>query len=380
MRILAIETSCDETSAAVVKDGLIVESSIIHSQIKTHQKFGGVVPEIASRIHAETITKIINLSLEKANVTFKDITAIAVTKGPGLEGALLIGQTAAKTLSKALNLPLIPVHHIHGHIYSTLLSTTPPIPSREGGAKGGEGSLPLINPIKVFPQLCLIISGGHTQLIHIKDHFDFEIVGQTRDDAVGECFDKVARTLGLGYPGGPAIQKAAVDGNPNTFKFPKPMGKSSTEFSFSGLKTAVIQSIKPLAPLSPQTVSDIAASFQQTVVDILVQKTISLAHSLGISTISIAGGVSANAALRTAFQHAADTHQFTLLIPPLAYTTDNAAMIATAAYYQYQKHPNIPQTFQASPNLPLSHPLKGGVAAPADGEGPTPPTKGKNTR
>jgi len=343
MRILAIETSCDETSAAVVKDGLIVESSIIHSQIKTHQKFGGVVPEIASRIHAETITKIINLSLEKANVTFKDITAIAVTKGPGLEGALLIGQTAAKTLSKALNLPLIPVHHIHGHIYSTLLSPTLPSPSREGYPN-------------VFPQLCLIISGGHTQLIHIKDHFDFEIVGQTRDDAVGECFDKVARTLGLGYPGGPAIQKAAVDGNPNAFKFPKPMGKSSTEFSFSGLKTAVIQTIKPLVPLTPQTVSDIAASFQQTVVDILVQKTISLANTLGVSTMSIAGGVSANAALRAAFQHAADTNKFTLLIPPLAYTTDNAAMIATAAYYQYQKYPNIPHTFQASPNLPLSHP------------------------
>ncbi len=384
MRILAIETSCDETAAAVVTDGHTIESNIVHSQIKAHKKFGGVVPELASRMHAEIINKIITLSLKKAKVTFKDLDAIAVTQGPGLEGALLIGQTAAKTLAKALNIPLIPVHHIHGHIYSSFLPTPPE--NNENGctqvvskemrldisherslSRSGGLSRSGINDCSEniqdrsfgatppFPFLSLIVSGGHTQLVHAKDHFDFEIISQTRDDAVGECFDKVARTLGLSYPGGPAIQEAAIGGNPKAFPLPKPMSKNGYEFSFSGLKTAVIQTIKPLT-LTPQIVQDIAASFQQTVVDILVQKTLLAAKTLNITTITLAGGVSANTALRTAFQQLAPTHNLTVIIPPMIYTTDNAAMIATAAHYQCQYCPNTSPIFAATPNLPLSHP------------------------
>jgi N6-L-threonylcarbamoyladenine synthase len=332
--ILAIESSCDETAVAIVTDGLDVRSNIIKSQIKKHQKFGGVVPELASRMHAEAITPLIDLALEKANITFDQLHAIAVTHGPGLEGALLVGQTAAKTLAKALQLPLIPVNHLHGHIYATLLSHS---------------------PTPQFPFIALLVSGGHTQLIHAKDHFQFDLLGQTRDDAAGECFDKVARALTLGYPGGPLIEHHARLGNPTAFKFPKAMLNVGYEFSFSGIKTAVLQTIQA-HPITPQLIQDISASFQKTVSDILLHKTMLACKNLGLSTVSISGGVSANQALKIAFEDYGRAHNIQVITPPLPYATDNAAMIGCAAYYQHLTYPHLSHLpFKASPNLKVTH-------------------------
>ncbi len=304
MKILAIETSCDETAVAVVENGATVLTSLVASQIATHQKHGGVVPELASRMHTEKLHGLLDRALKETGLSFNDIDACAVTQGPGLEGSLLVGIAAAKTLSHLLEIPLINVNHLHGHIYANFLSNPP-----------------------VFPFICLIVSGGHTQLIHAKGHMDFELLGETRDDAAGEAFDKVARSLNLGYPGGPAIEKAAQTGNEKAFKFPKAMLNSPYEFSFSGLKTAVIQTLRKLE--QPWPVADLAASFQKAVVDVLTKKAYDACRHLGIKTLVLSGGVAANTALRNACQALpVDLH-----IPESIYCTDNAAMIGAAAYY-----------------------------------------------
>ena len=321
MNILAIETSCDETGIAILteKNGkpLIIANQLT-SQIKYHTKHGGVVPEIASRMHTEVIHSLIEKALTEASLTFQDLTHIAVTHEPGLEGALLIGRTTAKTLATVLNLPLIRINHLHGHLYAHFLTETPP----------------------TFPLICLIASGGHTQLIHAKDHFDFIIVGQTRDDAAGEAFDKIARHLGLGYPGGPKVEVLAKTGNPKAYHFPRPMKHDGLDFSFSGLKTAVIQATQSLLPLFEKEgaggsyLLDICASFQQAVIDTLVRKSLLACEQYHCETLLIAGGVTANKALTAAFEKSCEEHSIKFYAPPLSLCTDNAAMIAAAAYFR----------------------------------------------
>lgn len=334
MIILGIETSCDETAVAVVEDGNIIKSNLISSQIKAHKRYGGVVPELASRMHAEKINSLIQKACEQADITLPDIDAIAVTEGPGLEGALLIGQAAAKTLSLTLGKPLIHVNHLWGHIYASMLAT----------------------PRPQFPFICMLISGGHTQLLLIKNHFDATLLGQTRDDAVGESFDKISRRLGLGYPGGPIIEEEAKSGDPLKFTFPKAMLNIGLEFSFSGLKTAVIQEIMTLEKSGESIpVPDICASFQYTVAEIIQHKCLRASKENNCNTIVLSGGVSANQYLRQALEDMAAKNNLTVITPPLAYCTDNAAMIAVAAHY-YHTHISTThsQNFTVKPNLKVT--------------------------
>ncbi|HBT20765.1 MAG TPA: tRNA (adenosine(37)-N6)-threonylcarbamoyltransferase complex transferase subunit TsaD [Peptococcaceae bacterium] len=316
-KILAIETSCDETSAAIVADGKYILSNIVSSQVQYHKEFGGVVPEIASRKHMENIVPVVRKAFLEAGCDLSDIDAVAVTHGPGLVGALLVGLSFGKAAAYALGVPLIGVNHLVGHIYAGFLT-------------GEEVE---------FPFMSLVVSGGHTSIIYIKDHGDYKIIGQTRDDAAGEVFDKVARAMGLGYPGGPEIEKLARKGNAQKIKFPRAwLEEGSYDFSFSGLKSAVLNYLHNAKRRNEEvSFEDTAAAFQEAVVEVLVEKTIRAALERKVSTIILVGGVAANKKLRAEMALSAEKRGLKLIVPPPILCTDNAAMIACAAYYQLQK-------------------------------------------
>lgn len=315
MKILAIESSCDETACAVVEDGVKVLSNIVATQIDEHKLYGGVVPEIASRRHCENISVVVAQALKESNCTIDDIDAVAVTYAPGLIGALLVGISYAKGLAMSANKPLIAVHHIAGHIAANYISH------------------PDLKP----PYLCLVVSGGHSHIVEVKDYTKYHVIGRTRDDAAGECFDKVARTLGYEYPGGKYIDAAAKLGNPEAYKLPKPRVQGSEyDFSFSGLKTAVINLVHNANQKGEEIKrEDMSASFQKTISEILVEKTMKAAEEFGYNTIGLAGGVSANSGVRSALQEACDKCGYKLFMPEFKYCGDNAAMIGCQGYYDY---------------------------------------------
>jgi N6-L-threonylcarbamoyladenine synthase len=330
--ILGVETSCDETSASVVLNGRKVLSNVIASQIDLHAQYGGVVPEIASRKHVELILPVIDKALEEAKIGLDQVEGIAVTYGPGLVGALLVGVSAAKSIAFALNKPLVKVNHIEGHIAANYITHEQLEP----------------------PYICLVASGGHSHIIHVRGYSDFEILGKTRDDAAGEAFDKISRVLGLGYPGGPAIDRMARQGDPQAFRFPRVRfdEDSRYDFSFSGLKTAVINTVHQLEQKGePIPVADICASFQQAVVDVLTDYTVSAAKSRKMKTICIAGGVAANSLLRSTMQERARKTGIEVLYPSLILCTDNAAMIASAGYYALMAGKRADWRLNATPSL-----------------------------
>ena len=331
--ILAIESSCDETAASVVKNGRCVLSNIISSQIAIHTLYGGVVPEIASRKHIEKINQVVEAALKEADVTLDDIDAIGVTYGPGLVGALLVGVAEAKAIAYAKKKPLVGVHHIEGHVSANYIEH------------------PDLEP----PFLCEIISGGHTHLVIVKDYGSFEILGRTRDDAAGEAFDKVARAIGLGYPGGPKIDKLAKEGNPHAIDFPRAhMEDAPYDFSFSGVKSAVLNHLNKCRMTGePIVEADIAASFQQAVVDVLVDNAIRAAKDYHMDRLAIAGGVASNGALRAAMEAACEKEGIRFYRPSPIFCTDNAAMIGVAAYHEYQKGTRHGWDLKAVPNLKL---------------------------
>ena len=331
--ILAIESSCDETAAAVVKNGRTVLSNVISSQIDLHTLYGGVVPEIASRKHMEQINQVIRQALSEAGITLDDITAIAVTYGPGLVGALLVGVAEAKALAFATNKPLIGVHHIEGHI-----------------------SANYIEHVELEPPFgCLVVSGGHTHLVNVKDYGEYEILGKTRDDAAGEAFDKVARAVGLGYPGGPKIDRLAKEGNPNAIEFPRAkISGSEYDFSFSGIKSSVLNYINQCEMKKEEiNKADLVASFQNAVVDVLVSHAIHAAKEYGFKKLAIAGGVASNSALRAGMKSACEEQGIEFYYPSPILCTDNAAMIGAAAYYEYIKGHRASWNLNAVPNLKL---------------------------
>jgi len=335
-RILGIETSCDETAAAVVENGRVILSSQIASQVDLHAQYGGVFPEVASRQHLLTIYPIIDSALQKAHVDLREVDAIAVTRGPGLPGSLVVGMNAAKGMALGSSLPLIGVNHLEAHIYSAWLydaETEPP-------------------PEPNFPLLALIVSGGHTELVLVKDHLDYLRLGGTLDDAAGEAFDKVGRLLGLPFPGGPSIERSAETGDSNAFSFPRAWLDDTWNFSFSGLKTAVLREVRRLEALrQPLPVSHLAASFQAAVVDVLVGKTLNAAEAYNASEILVAGGVSANRILRNVFK---ERSHLPIHIPPISLCTDNAAMIAGAGYHRYIHNQRDELDIDVLPNWPLS--------------------------
>ncbi len=351
--ILGIETSCDETSAAVVADGKEILSNQVASQIELHRRYGGVFPEVASRQHVLSIVPVLRAALSEAGVGWEDIDAVAVTYGPGLAGSLLVGVNAAKGIAWSLGLPLVGVNHLEGHIYSSWLN----VPGQPERAHR-------------FPFLALLVSGGHTELILVEDHLRYRRLGGTIDDAAGEAFDKVARVLGLGYPGGPAIQKAAEGGDPKAYRFPRAWLHDTYDFSFSGLKTAVLRQVQKLEAeagaedggearrltstdvkvLSHRVVADLAASFQEAVVDVLVEKTRRAALEMGVDHVCVCGGVSANKALRKAM---AERMPVPVFMPPLSLCTDNAAMIAAAGYWRFVDGDIAGLDLDVVANLPL---------------------------
>ncbi|MBS2773062.1 tRNA (adenosine(37)-N6)-threonylcarbamoyltransferase complex transferase subunit TsaD [Anoxybacillus rupiensis] len=330
--VLGIETSCDETAAAIVKNGKEIMTNVVASQIESHKRFGGVVPEVASRHHVEQITLVIEKAMHEANLSFAELDAIAVTQGPGLVGALLIGVNAAKALAFAHQLPLVAVHHIAGHIYANRLVTE-----------------------MKFPLLALVVSGGHTELVYMKEHGSFEVIGETRDDAAGEAYDKVARALRLPYPGGPHIDRLAHEGRA-TLDLPRAwLEDGSYDFSFSGLKSAVINTLHN-AKQRGETIEiqDMAASFQESVIDVLVTKTIKAAQEYHVRQVLLAGGVAANRGLRTALeQKMAELQEVELVIPPLSLCTDNAAMIAAAGTILFAHGKRSELSLNADPGLEL---------------------------
>lgn len=331
--ILAIESSCDETAASVVKNGRTILSNVISSQIELHKLYGGVVPEIASRKHIEKTNQVIEQALADAGVTLEDLDAVGVTYGPGLVGALLVGVAEAKAISYAKKLPLVGVHHIEGHVSANYIEH------------------PDLEP----PFLCLIVSGGHTHLVIVKDYGEFEILGRTRDDAAGEAFDKVARAIGLGYPGGPKIDKLSDEGNPEAIEFPK--GKiegAPYDFSFSGVKSAVLNYLNQ-AKMRGQEVNatDLAASFQKAVIEVLVEHTMQAAKDYQMEKVAVAGGVASNRHLRQAMKDACERNGCLFYHPSPIFCTDNAAMIGVAAYYEYQKGTRHGWDLNAIPNLKL---------------------------
>ena len=331
--ILAIESSCDETAAAVVKNGREVLSNVISSQIALHTLFGGVVPEIASRKHIENIDGVISKAMEDAAVTFDDIDAIGVTYGPGLVGALLVGLAEAKALAYTLKKPLVGVHHIEGHMCANYIQDKEFKP----------------------PYVALVVSGGHSHLLYVKDYGEYEILGRTRDDAAGEAYDKVARAIGMGYPGGPKIDKAAKEGNPHAVEFPRVfLEDDSYDFSFSGLKSAVLNYINKQNMMGIEiNPNDVAASFQKAVIEVLVEKTIKAAKEKGVTSVAMAGGVASNSALRALMSEKCNENGFHLNIPDPILCTDNAAMIGSAAYYEYIKGRRDTLDLNANPNLKL---------------------------
>ena len=333
IKILAIESSCDETAAAVVKNGREVLSNVINTQIAIHTEYGGVVPEIASRKHIENINPVIRKALEDAGVTLDDIDAIGVTYGPGLVGALLVGVAEAKAIAFAKNKPLVGVHHIEGHISANYVENKELEP----------------------PFVALVVSGGHTHLVKVNDYGEYEIVGRTRDDAAGEAFDKVARAIGLGYPGGPKIDKLAKEGNPDAIEFPRAhVDDAPYDFSFSGIKSAVLNYINS-ANMQGKEINraDVAASFQKAVVDALVSRAVRLAKECGMDKLAIAGGVASNSALRAAIQEECTKNNIRFYSPSPILCTDNAAMIGAAAYYEYIKGVRHGYDLNAIPNLKL---------------------------
>ena len=331
--ILAIESSCDETAAAVVKNGREVLSNVISSQIELHKLFGGVVPEIASRKHIEKINQVIDEALEVANVTFDDIDAIAVTYGPGLVGALLVGVAQAKALAFATGKPLVGVHHIEGHISANYIEHKDLEP----------------------PFLCLVASGGHSHLVMVKDYGSYEIIGRTRDDAAGEAFDKVARAIGLGYPGGPKIDKLSKEGNPHAIEFPRAkIADSPDDFSFSGLKSAVLNYLNQCEMKNIEVnKADVAASFQEAVIDVLTTHSIDVAKRYGINKFAIAGGVASNSSLRGRMEQACQANGIEFYHPSPIFCTDNAAMIGAAGYYDYLRGIRDGWDLNAIPNLKI---------------------------
>lgn len=332
---LALETSCDETSAAVVADGRVILSNVISSQVPVHQKYGGVVPEIASRKHIENVIPVVDQALRDAGVTFNDISAIGVTYGPGLVGALLVGVSVAKALSFATGIPLVGVNHLEGHIFANFLAHTKLEP----------------------PFMALVVSGGHTSLVYVKGYNEFELLGQTRDDAAGEAFDKVARVMKLPYPGGPYIDRLALTGNPEAIAFPRALpGKDSFEFSFSGLKSAVLNYLNSAAQKGEEiNTADVAASFQAAIVDVLISKSLQAATNCGVKQIVLAGGVAANSSLKAKMESACQKAGFSLYFPDIILCTDNAAMIACRAYYQHLVGDYADLHLNAKPSLKLGN-------------------------
>lgn len=335
IKILSIESSCDETSAAIVINGREVKSNIIYSQIDIHKKFGGVVPEVASRNHVEKISQVVDEALDEVGFTFDDIDAIAVTYGPGLVGALLVGVSYAKALSYSLNKPLVPVNHIEGHICANFITHKELEP----------------------PFMCLVVSGGHTHIVYVKDYGDYEILGKTRDDAAGEAFDKVARTLGLGYPGGPLIDKLALEGNEKAINFPRVyLEKGSLDFSFSGLKSSVLNYINNQKMKNNDiNNADVAASFQKAVVEVIADKVILATKKVGVKTIVLAGGVAANSGLRREFESKLKGTDINFKYPSIILCTDNAAMIGSAAYFEYKNNVFADLSLNAISNLKLGN-------------------------
>jgi len=333
INILAIETSCDETAAAVVRNGLEVLSNVIASQIDWHRKYGGVVPEIASRKHLEFINPVISEAMDKAGLEFAELDAVAATYGPGLVGGLLVGLSAAKALAYALDKPFIGINHIVGHIYANFIS----------------------NKEIETPVICLTVSGGHTDLLYFEELGGYSILGRTRDDAAGEAFDKTARVLGLGYPGGPAIEKVSKQGDPEAIDFPRPfINEDNYDFSFSGLKTAVINYLHNKKQKREEVnVADVAASFQQAVIDILVSKIMKAVADYPVKSVILSGGVAANKTLKLQLKEKLRKAGLPLYTPELKLCTDNAAMIGSVAYYQYLKGDFSPLTLNAVANLKL---------------------------
>jgi len=335
-RILAIETSCDETACAILENGRALLASTVASQMEMHARYGGVFPEVASRQHVLSIIPVVEQTLAQSSLTLKDVDALAVTRGPGLAGSLVVGMNMAKGLALGTGLPLVGVNHLEGHIYSSWIHNA------------GESA----PPEPQFPLMALLVSGGHTELNLMTDHLTYERLGSTRDDAAGEAFDKVARLLGLSYPGGPSIQKAAESGNPSRFKFPRAKLDGKYDFSFSGLKTAVLYEVNDLKKKSHTLpVEDIAASFQKTIVETLFDKTMQAAREYKAKEILVAGGVSANRALRNIFQ---SQTEFKVNVPAFSLCTDNAAMIAAAGYYRYVLDHVSELDMDVQPTWPLS--------------------------
>jgi N6-L-threonylcarbamoyladenine synthase len=333
MFVLGIESSCDETAAAVVADGRRIVSSVVASQDDVHAPYGGVVPELASRRHLEVIVPVVQRALGDAQLSLANVDGIAVTQGPGLVGSLLVGTSLAKSLAWVHGKPLVGVNHLEGHIFAAFLTEDPP----------------------EYPFLALVVSGGHTALYHARAPFDYALVGQTRDDAAGEAFDKVAKLLGLGFPGGPMIQRTAESGDPTAVAFaPARMTDGARDFSFSGIKTSVSLYVNRHAPLSSAQVADVAASFQATVVRTLVRRTIVAATALGVQRVVLTGGVAANAPLRAALAAEAQSHGIYLHVPPRQLCTDNAAMIAAAGSARLAAGERAPLTLNAIPDLALA--------------------------
>jgi len=330
--ILGIETSCDETSASIVKNGNTEIATVVLTQIDIHKDFGGVVPEIASRHHVKNITMVIEECLEKANMQIDDIDAIAVTYGPGLIGSLLIGVEAAKTLAYVNNKPLVPVNHMSGHIYAN----------------------ELVKPLK-FPLIALVVSGGHTELIYMKDHYQFEKIGGTLDDAVGECYDKVARIVNVPYPGGPTIDRWAHEGE-DTYNLPLPLNDNSYDFSFSGLKSAVINLVHNEEQRGNEIrKKDLATSFQNTVVEIITKKTMKALKDYNVNNLIVAGGVAANKGIREKLSDLCEKEDINLSFPDIKYCTDNAAMIAAAGYFYYLDNRFSDYSLKINPSLDLDY-------------------------
>lgn len=331
--ILAIESSCDETAASVVKNGREVLSNVISTQITLHTLYGGVVPEIASRKHIEKINQVIEAALQEAELDLRRMDAIAVTYGPGLVGALLVGVSAAKAISFATGIPLIGVHHIEGHISANYIENKELEP----------------------PYVCLVVSGGHSHLVVVKDYGEYEIIGQTRDDAAGEAFDKVARAIGLGYPGGPKIDKLSKEGNPDAIPFPRAkVAENVYDFSFSGLKSAVLNYLNGCRMKEePICEADVAASFQKAVIEVLVEHSLHAVKEYGYDKFAIAGGVASNSSLRAAFAEACSKNNISFYYPSPVFCTDNAAMIGVAGYYEYLKGVRSGLDLNAVPNLKL---------------------------
>lgn len=333
IKILAIESSCDETATSVVRNGREVLSNVIYSQIALHTEYGGVVPEIASRKHIEKINQVIDQALEQAECTLDDIDAIAVTYGPGLVGALLVGVSAAKSIAFAKDIPLVGVHHIEGHISANYIENLDLEP----------------------PFVCLVVSGGHSHLVVVEDYGKYKILGRTRDDAAGEAFDKVARAIGLGYPGGPKIDKVSKQGNPDAIHFPRAkVDESEYDFSFSGLKSAVLNYINQAEMKGEKiVVEDVAASFQKAVVDVLVDHSVAAVNKYGLKKFAIAGGVASNSTLRAAFEKRCDEEGIEFFHPSPVYCTDNAAMIGVAGYYEFINGTRSGYDLNAVPALKL---------------------------